>query len=229
MKPTREQKDLYNANRRKKMENQVLREEYNKKRRDRMKDKTYAEHKRKLDRLRWKKNKNNSIFKLRQVFGRIKYRCNCKIGKDYKHYGARGIQVLWKSFNEFKEDMLSEYSSFYKKNGFFPSIDRIDVNGHYCKENTRWCSVSENSRGSKRTSRYLTYKGRTMILADWARELGCSRQVIRYRLEAGWSDKQVIETSISHSNILLKNGNIGKTLGYTLDKGKRYKRLIKNE
>jgi hypothetical protein len=38
----------------------------------------------------------------------------------------------------------------------------------------------------------------------WAKELGCSRQIVRYRLEAGWTIKQIIETKIDYKNRINK-------------------------
>src|SRR3990167_4465109 len=36
-------------------------------------------------------------------------RCNNKKHKSYKRYGGRGIKVLWKSFEDFKDDMYKSY------------------------------------------------------------------------------------------------------------------------
>src|SRR6266705_3371723 len=58
----------------------------------------------------------------------MKMRCENTIRKDYPYYGGRGIKVLWKSYEDFKRDMLPGWQAGL-------SIDRIDPNGHYCKEN----------------------------------------------------------------------------------------------
>lgn len=59
-----------------------------------------------------------------------------------------------------------------------------------------------------RSNRYITYKGRTMIIADWARELQVSRQSIRYRLENGWDIKTILTTPFNYTNIYDKNKKI---------------------
>ena len=66
------------------------------------------------------------------------YRC--------KYYGARGISICndWISFELFKRDMYKGYeehcAEFGTKN---TSIDRIDVNGNYKKNNCRWATQKE--------------------------------------------------------------------------------------
>lgn len=74
---------------------------------------------------------------------------------SYKDYGGRGITVCdeWlESFNNFWEDMGSTWEEGL-------SIDRIDVNGNYCKENCRWATDSVQVHGRRKfkgkSSRYI--------------------------------------------------------------------------
>lgn len=96
--------------------------------------------------------RNNPIYR---VWIDIKGRCNNENNPYFKDYGGRGITYddKWEKFEGFFEDMEEGYSSSLE-------IDRIDVNGNYCKENCRWVDKtvqSHNRRKFKNTS--SKYKG----------------------------------------------------------------------
>lgn len=139
------------------------------------------------------------------VFNRIRCRVTDPKNKDYPRYGGRGIKFLWKDYMEFKKDMWSSYKKHKNKNTS-TSIERINVNGNYCKENCKWITMKEQAK-NKRGSRYIVYKGLTMNIADWARKLKTSRQTLRYRMENGWDTKTIIETPVNYHN---KYANIKK-------------------
>lgn len=108
-------------------------------------------------------------------------RCHNKNSISYPRYGGRGIKVCdrWKnSFLNFLEDMGERPE---KK-----SIDRIDNNENYCKENCRWSTSIDQSKNTRRNN-YLEAFGKKMIIGDWAKELGIQSATIRKRIRRGLS------------------------------------------
>ncbi len=145
----------------------------------------------------------NGLSKKEPFYGKFN-KARCRVtdpgNKDYKNYGGRGITFGWTNYLDFKKDMYESYLKHSEIHGKAnTTLERIDNNKGYSKENCRWATFNEQSK-NKRTSRYITYKGKTMIVADWARELGVSRQALRYRLEQGWDVNLMMTTPFLHSN-----------------------------
>lgn len=117
----------------------------------------------------------------------------------YEYYGGRGIKVCerWKaSFANFLEDMREKPSPQH-------SLDRIDVNGNYCPENCRWATKKEQARNC-RNSVYITCKGETRTLAEWAEVTGIRRETISNRIKAGWSIEESLTKERSQRNSLTR-------------------------
>ena len=105
----------------------------------------------------------------------MKSRCNNPHSKDYRNYGARGIKVCdrWLEFNNFWEDMKSGYSPD-------KSLDRINPNGDYCKENCRWASVKEQAN-----NRRLTIRDGDQTLSEISDQTGISYETLISRYSFG--------------------------------------------
>ncbi len=106
----------------------------------------------------------------------IKQRCNDKNLPHYNLWGGRGITYdkKWVTFEGFYYD----FGFTYKKGH---SIDRINNNGNYTKENCRWATYKEQAN-NRRDNTLLTYKNITKTLAQWADSLGIKHSTLCMRL-----------------------------------------------
>lgn len=105
-------------------------------------------------------------------------RCARLTHPAFSNYGGRGIAVYpkWqRSFENFYADIGPRPSSQH-------SLDRIDNALGYEPGNVRWATWSVQMR-NRRVSVWLTHEGRTMILTDWAREIGIDPATLKKRLE----------------------------------------------
>lgn len=121
----------------------------------------------------------------------MKQRCYNPKNKAYKNYGARGITVCEKwlnSFEQFLEDMNIMPINKY-------SIDRINVNKEYCKENCRWADINEQSN-NKRNSYFIVFNGIKKTLTQWSKEFNIKPHTIKGRIKRGWSLDKVFYTPV---------------------------------
>lgn len=111
----------------------------------------------------------------------MKQRCDNPKTTNFEIYGGRGITYdpAWKDFDAFYRDMSEGFRDELE-------LDRIDVNGNYCKENCRWTTHEENNYNKtiqsnnisgktgvsfdKRSSRlrsYINFKGKRIELGKF--------------------------------------------------------------
>ena len=101
----------------------------------------------------WNINKKhwNWNTRLYRIFYDIKQRCYNPKHDRYYCYWDRWIKCLWETYEDFKKDMWEEYDNhveeYWEKD---TTIDRIDVNWNYCKENCRWVTRKEQMVNTSR-------------------------------------------------------------------------------
>lgn len=123
----------------------------------------------------------------------IKRRCENIKDPNYFNYGNRGIKCLWGSFIEFRDDMYESYQAHVKEFGEKnTTIDRIDNNGNYCRENCRWATYKIQER-NKRNNRFFTFEGKSLSIPEWTEIYSIKKEALRARLNKyKWSIKDAL-------------------------------------
>ncbi len=115
--------------------------------------------------------------RLHEIWRHIKHRCSNKEHYAYKDYGGRGITLCdeWNSFCSFYEWAIA--------NGYSDklTIDRIDVDGIYEPANCRWATWKEQGN-NRRNNALITFCGQTKTMAEWADDIGITRQCLFRRI-----------------------------------------------
>lgn len=120
---------------------------------------------------------------------RMKERCKETNINSRKWYFDKGITVCdeWKnSFKTFLKDIGRKPSKYH-------SIDRIDSNKGYFKDNCRWATAEEQSNNIS-TNVNVTFKGKTQSLSMWAKEIEVSPSTIAHRLKKNWALELALTT-----------------------------------
>lgn len=109
-------------------------------------------------------------------------RCTDKKCTAYENYGGRGIKVCdrWKnSFENFYEDMGNVVPGL--------SVDRIDNNGDYCKENCRWATPKQQARNTRKNIKY-GFEGKKRTIKEISEITGVKDTNIYQRInKLGWT------------------------------------------
>ena len=114
-------------------------------------------------------------------------RCRLPTHQAWKNYGARGIKVCpeWEgSFENFWADMGAAY-----KKGL--TLERIDVNKGYSKENCTWATMKSQARNKRKNVRINTPWG-LVTVAEASERSGVGVTTILYRIKAGVPERLLL-------------------------------------
>lgn len=169
-------------------------------------------------------NRTHDLFY--KMWSQMKQRCDNSNNPDYHHYGGRGIShdPRWNDFLEFKKDMYFNYLVCKRTLKMEkPSLERIDVNGNYCKENCTFIEKRDQSKNQRQHKKFVgidpdgnRFYGTNK--ADFAREHDLSSAMIRgclngkYCSHDGWYFGYIGRKSrrfrrIKKLNLVKKNDN----------------------
>ena len=149
----------------------------------------------------------------------IKERCYNKNSKHYCNYGGRGILMSDEWFNspeQFIKDMGLKPSKEY-------SIERIDNNGNYCKENCKWATRKEQ-QNNRRVTIKVYYNNEIKSLIDWCEDLNINYKMVESRIRRGWDYKKALETPQKHETKKLNEEQVREIKKLSLE-GLNYKQI----
>lgn len=115
-------------------------------------------------------------------------RCTNPKHHSFRDYGERGITVC--------KEWQDSFENFFRDMGTRPTgttLDRKDNEGPYCAQNCRWSTPREQSN-NRRSSKPITFQGRTLSAPEWERLLGLGKNVLQMRLRTGWSIEEALTT-----------------------------------
>jgi hypothetical protein len=129
----------------------------------------------------------------------MKNRCCNPKAKDFHHYGGRGIKVCnrWqRSFKAFLEDMGAKPSIKH-------SVERIDNNKGYSKQNCKWATYAQQSL-NKRGIVFVEFNGERLCVSHWEKRFGFAKGTIASRIRvSGWSIERALTTPTKTKPITL--------------------------
>ena len=148
------------------------------------------------DELAKKRATTHGMTKTREhrSWGSMIQRCENPNHIAFNNYGGRGIKVCkeWReSFDVFLSDM-----------GFRPqgeTIDRIDTNGDYCKENCRRADESQQ-KNNRRDNKIIEHNGISYTLSNLARKYQLTYNILQKRIASGMDIDRALAMPIRKTN-----------------------------
>ena len=126
------------------------------------------------------------------TWSHMKRRCYDTGDKSYPDYGARGVTVCkrWRD----------SYAAFIADVGQPPAsdsmLDRINNHGNYEPGNVRWATRTEQNNNTRKNV-FVTFRGETKTISQWAARHGFRMQVLWDRLQRyKWSVERAMTTPV---------------------------------
>lgn len=117
-----------------------------------------------------------------RIYQWIRRRCKNPNDKAYPQYWGRWIKMSWNSIEEFYNEMWVSYEEHIKKYGEKnTTIDRIDVNWDYCKENCRRATMKEQQNNRSNNS-FIEIEWNTYWIQEFAEKYKIKYWTAKYRM-----------------------------------------------
>jgi len=122
-----------------------------------------------------------------RIWANMMSRCTNPNFDSYPYYGGRGIAVTepWKKFANFLSDMGKAPEGM--------SLDRIESNGNYSKENCRWATKTQQANNMRSNVR-VQYLGESLTVQELCRAYNLSAKLMYSRLARGWDIERAVAT-----------------------------------
>lgn len=128
----------------------------------------------------------------------MKERCNNPNHSWYKNYWAKWIKVEWDNYLDFRNDMYDSYCTHEEKYWLNnSSIDRIDSNKNYNKENCRRATMLEQNNNLC-TNHPVDYNGKHYnTISSLCRDYWVKYDLVIDRLRNGRTIDKAIKTPVN--------------------------------
>jgi hypothetical protein len=148
---------------------------------------------------------------LHSVWQAMKSRCKYKSTRGFKYWGGKGVRVAvrWqKSFRAFVNDV-----GLPPNDGRRYTLERKDGSGDYTPGNVKWATYREQAQ-NKSNNRMLTFRGKTMCLMQWAREMNIPRDRLNQRIRKGWSVERALTEQAHETGARTHSGFVPRPSRY---------------
>ena len=149
----------------------------------------------------------------------MKQRCNNPDIAFYERYGGRGITYCkeWEAFEGFYSDMKDGYSDKL-------TLDRINVDGNYERNNCRWADAKTQMNNTSANHR-IEYEGKSYTLSEFAEEKNLNYKLFSSRIQRGYSIEESMQPVWKER--LEYNGEVKLVADFAKEHGLTYRQLKK--
>jgi len=106
---------------------------------------------------------------------------------NYPYHAGRGIPVC--------NEWINSFVNFYRDMGPKPSrkhtLDRINNDKGYSKDNCRWATVNQQTNNTRRNVK-VSLNGATFNLKEWCQRKALNYNTVRSRIRRGWSAESAL-------------------------------------